>query len=395
MPKRKRDLASLASSKGYIQEGNAALTAQISQEAKACSVRWVVASSPPRRPPCMTPEVVRSKLAAARASATELSKQLAIAKASVDALEERLQESKALVEALEVLGHKKAQEKGKRKERRAALAQFGLNQRGEPKKRIPGDRPPHFVREDGLFQHGHVPGRFSSYYGMKIPFLRQTQMGTAMLQELQQLELEMLQLKRKVTVHKYGANQGYYVGYSVVSGGQACSAYPGSSGTIQVAPLVRKHPDLRGRLWGFFARLEHALFEGMGWYEVLKKRLKFVPEGRVVPGTCFSGLWMTSNPKGESPHVDGNVVGLNVVLGTSAVVGGDLCVHDPANGKLHRINVGAGTVVYGQWAQAPHTNSKMERKERAARRTWTLYLDKRVLNANYAVHVPGGEGGRA
>jgi GH24 family phage-related lysozyme (muramidase) len=72
-----------------------------------------------------------------------------------------------------------------------------------------------------------------------------------------------------------------------------------------------------------------------------------------------------------------------------------LCVHDPANGKLYRVNVGAGTVVYGQWAQAPHTNSKMERKERAARRTWTLYLDKRVLNANYAVHVPGGDGGRA
>lgn len=57
----------------------------------------------------------------------------------------------------------------------------------------------------------------------------------------------------------------------------------------------------------------------------------------------------------------------------------------------------AGEIVYGRWAQGAHCNEKMPASVvggplKGHRRTWTLYVDYRVLASNFAlIHNKGLE----
>jgi hypothetical protein len=113
-----------------------------------------------------------------------------------------------------------------------------------------------------------------------------------------------------------------------------------------------------------------------------------VHQGRRIPGTPVSALWWTLCPKGEFAHHDKNVRGVSFVLTSRTVEGGSIAVQEPGKpARQHHLK--AGEVMYGQWAQGAHCNEKMPPSVvggplKGRRRSWTLYLDYRVLASNYA-----------
>ena len=113
------------------------------------------------------------------------------------------------------------------KKMRARRHGLGLSARGRP------------LAHDGLFDKYKGPPRFSPYFGGKIPFAKRASLPQYLVDEMRGIETALGKLgKGDLTDHRYGANEGYSLGYSVVDGGGLVGTkYPGKSGTIQVPSL--------------------------------------------------------------------------------------------------------------------------------------------------------------
>jgi hypothetical protein len=121
-----------------------------------------------------------------------------------------------------------------------------------------------------------------------------------------------------------------------------------------------------------------------------------VHQERLIPGTPVSALWWTMCPKGEFAHHDKNVRGVSFVLTSRTVEGGGIAVQEPGK-PAQRHQLKAGEIMYGQWAQGAHCNERMPPSVvggplKGRRRSWTLYLDYRVLARNFVtMHNKGLE----
>jgi hypothetical protein len=79
---------------------------------------------------------------------------------------------------------------------------------------------------------------------------------------------------------------------------------------------------------------------------------------------------------------------VSFVLTSRTVEGGGIAVQEPDK-PARRRQLKAGEILYGRWAPVAHCNEKMPPSVvggplKGRRRSWTLYLDYRVLASNYA-----------
>ena len=79
---------------------------------------------------------------------------------------------------------------------------------------------------------------------------------------------------------------------------------------------------------------------------------------------------------------------MSFVLTSRTVKGGGIAVQEPGK-PARRYRLKAGEVMYGRWAQGAHCNERMPPSVvggplKGRRRSWTLYLDYRVLASNFA-----------
>ena len=184
------------------------------------------------------------------------------------------------------------------------------------------------------------------------------------LDELRSIEQE-IRSSHQSTKHKYGANTGYNLGISIVSGGSYADKSKNVSGSIHTASLVKHSPDLGNRIVNCFKKILHANYGNQGWY----KRLLLITtqlnrqskERRTIPGLPLSGLWLTEQPNGESVHCDRNVVGATFLLTTSDAKGSTLWLSSPTQ-KLAKFDLKPGFVVAGSWASHAHCNVKVDER---------------------------------
>jgi hypothetical protein len=215
-----------------------------------------------------------------------------------------------------------------------------------------------------------------------IPYLvTRDNVQLSWLEELRSLEQEIRNTHQS-TKHKYGANMGYNVGISIVSGGSYADKSKNVSGSIHTASLVKDLPDLGIRTVECFKKILDAKYGNQGWY----KRLLLITtqlnqqsmERRTIPGLPLSGLWLTEQPNGESVHCDRNVVGATFLLTTSHAKGSTLCLSSPTQ-KLAKYDLKPGIILAGSWASYAHCNVRVAERPGNSRTSWTLYLDGRVF----------------
>jgi hypothetical protein len=219
-----------------------------------------------------------------------------------------------------------------------------------------------------------------------VPYLVTRRMvQLSWLDELRSIEEEIRSSYRS-TKHKYGANMGYNLGISIVSGGSYAAKSKNVSGSIHTASLVKQYPDLGKRIVDCFKKILHANYGNQGWY----KRLLLITtqlnqqskERRTIPGLPLSGLWLTEQPNGESVHCDRNVVGATFLLTTSDAKGSTLWLSSPTQ-KLAKYDLKPGFIVSGSWASHAHCNVKVDERPGNSRTSWTLYLDGRVFSRKF------------
>ena len=84
---------------------------------------------------------------------------------------------------------------------------------------------------------------------------------------------------------QYGANRGVNFGYTIRTG----------DASVQVGRSVSGRPQLRERIWRFWARTLRDMFGDRSWFKTLMTRVGNLP-GRTIPGLPVSALWLTVCP---------------------------------------------------------------------------------------------------
>lgn len=88
-----------------------------------------------------------------------------------------------------------------------------------------------------------------------------------------------------------------------------------------VAAFAKQHPALAYKVQDVMGRILDIRFGEERWYKQAKaycERLnqQALGEERCIPGTVFSGLWLTLATKSGAVHCDHNVVGPSFLLST-------------------------------------------------------------------------------
>jgi hypothetical protein len=242
-----------------------------------------------------------------------------------------------------------------------------------------------YIKETTNVFFDHLPkdSAFHSHpFFHNIPFVA-TRDGIqhAWLEELRTLEQEIRNTHHS-RPHKYGANMGYNVGLSIVSGGIYANHSKKVSGSIHTASLVKNRPELEVRIVKCFKKILGALYGDQGWYKRLLRITtqlnQHTNERRTIPGLPLSGLWLTERPNQDKVHCDSNVVGAAFLLTSSDVKGSTLCLSSPT-GKIVMHDLKPGEILAGSWSNYGHCNMKVDEHPGNYRTSWTLYLDGRVF----------------
>ena len=141
---------------------------------------------------------------------------------------------------------------------------------------------------------------------------------------------------------------------------------------------------MQDRVIAFMDTALHEAFGRTKWYQAAVAKLSAVPDERMIPSSAklpVSHVWWTSEPDELHWHIDTNTVGAAFVFTPETYNGGDLLVMTEHGIVRHKFK--AGEIVGGRWQLLPHCNSKVA--EGVDRRSFVLYLDKRVLSSRYKV----------
>ena len=280
----------------------------------------------------------------------------------------------------------------KRKQLSRLYRQNGLNREGYPTKRsefILYRKP----EDDNMSLHRSI------WFNI-VPYCCVRSVDEKLLQRLEVIQncfLDKHHNKKNLTGHKYGANKGYNLGLSIVTGGGYAGGGEGI-GSIHWTPSVKRDPKLRSDLVEVLSEILEKAFGALSWY----KRLKLICDKirstrtpnkdcpRVIPNIPVTGLWFSMCPNGENAHCDDNTVGATFLITTSVTKGADLQML-PEAGTLMDQKVSRGTIMAGKWSQFPHTNKAVKKPiSLGERNVWTLYLDYRVFYYGYQVVQPKG-----
>jgi hypothetical protein len=251
------------------------------------------------------------------------------------------------------------------------------------------------LKSSKLLLDGLAPENFRSHnIWHNIPYAVLRSVDESLLDRLRLIETKIASVLKNgdIADHKYGANVGYNLGYSIVSGGTHAGKSKNVSGSIHWCKTMKARPELRAELGSVFAEILENAFGSDPWYRRLKQIAENVrreENGRFLDGMPLSAWWWTRFPKKENVHCDRNVVGATFLLTTATVHGATFVGMNP-NGKTMRHRLKAGTIMGGTWAQHAHCNSPSSEIVLAQRTTWTLYLDKRVFSKKYIVTEPNG-----
>lgn len=186
------------------------------------------------------------------------------------------------------------------------------------------------------------------------------------------------------------SNRGFSLSRTVVSGGGHADKSQGISGSIHFNKNVvrwkrtkTQDQQLQDRVIAFLDTALYEAFWKTTWYRAAVAKLSGVPEERMMPNSKLpvSHVWWTNEPDECHWHIDTNTVGAAFVFTPETYVGGDLLVMTEHGIIRHKFK--AGEIVGGQWQLLPHCNSKVAKGE--DRRSFVLYLDKRVLSSSYKV----------
>ena len=191
--------------------------------------------------------------------------------------------------------------------------------------------------------------------------------------------------------HRYGANGGVNVGISVVDGGSHARA--GKSGSIHCSDCMKSHPKLRDDIISLLGSILDEAFGDLLWYKNSKalcaKLNQDSREKRTLAGMPASGIWLSTTPRAEKIHCDGNVAGPSFLLSTYPAAPGTaaLCTMSPG-AEPTQTTMLPGMVLGGKWASNAHCNTGLDKDAVTKRTSWTIYLDKRVFGCNYKFVSP-------
>lgn len=191
--------------------------------------------------------------------------------------------------------------------------------------------------------------------------------------------------------HRYGANGGVNIGISVVDGGS--HARGGKSGSIHYSDCMKSYPQLRNDIISLLGSILDEAFGDLLWYKnskaVCAKLNQDSREKRTLPGMPSSGIWLSTAPKAEKIHCDGNVAGPTFLLSTYPAAPGTaaLCTMSPGR-EPTQTTMSPGMVLGGKWASNAHCNTRLDKAAVTKRTSWTIYLDKRVFGCNYKFVAP-------
>jgi hypothetical protein len=124
-------------------------------------------------------------------------------------------------------------------------------------------------------------------------------------------------------------------------------------------------------------------FGNTRWLKAAMKQYSAIPSERFLSlDLPCSHIWWTVNPRAFHAHVDTNTLPPAFVFCPHTVDGGDLVVLLPS-GRKRVVKLGEGVVLGGSWAQGPHCNTPVSPSD--DRRSFVVYMDKRVASASYKV----------
>ena len=124
-----------------------------------------------------------------------------------------------------------------------------------------------------------------------------------------------------------------------------------------------------------------AAFGNTAWFRACMNKLASIPKQRLLPGGLIpaSHIWWTANPKVHHVHTDTNTIPPAFVFCPETFSGGALICRLPCGPC--RVELKAGTIVGGSWAQFPHCNSAV--RSGSFRRSFVVYLDNRIVSSSY------------
>ena len=186
------------------------------------------------------------------------------------------------------------------------------------------------------------------------------------------------------------SNYGYSLSRTCVTGGSHSDRTREISGSIHFNKNIVRNPsqprtEQQELQDSVIALMETSLYEAFGkttWYKGACALLSDVPQSRMLPSHTrlpVSHVWWTYEPEFLHWHIDTNTVGPAFVFTPEDYDGGDLMVMTETGLVRHKFK--AGQIVGGHWQQLPHCNTKIADGE--DRRSFVLYLDKRVLSSRY------------
>lgn len=236
-----------------------------------------------------------------------------------------------------------------------------------------------------------------------VPFRIVRNMSSPLLKKVQELEDDLLlRIRGGAGARKPDArdsNVGHSIGLTVVTGGGYSNAANGISGSVHMnRNIVRRNTRsstanrnsyprqqedilLQKRVFDVVTEVILTLYGKAPWFIAAMDKLKNIPDDRLIPGRKIpcSHIWFTSSPKKRHVHTDTNTIPPAFVFCARTVMGGGLLLLNP-KGFVESIDMFAGKVVGGSWAQHPHCNEEVLNGDR---HSFVVYLDNRAIAKSY------------
>ena len=127
-----------------------------------------------------------------------------------------------------------------------------------------------------------------------VPYVSARYVPPHLVSELADLESYIISKSntKDYVQHKYGANGGMNLGISVVSGGVHAEKSKNISGSIHYSSVIKKYPELRGRLYSIIKEILDTVYGHCTWHRrmcLITEKLNYDSnEERAIPGIPVS-----------------------------------------------------------------------------------------------------------
>jgi hypothetical protein len=285
--------------------------------------------------------------------------------------------------------------------RRARKHAYGLSTRGVLMGTVP-------------FQEGtlkHLPDARLAF----VPMAALENISSKNQERLEELDNKLIVRLRGGGLDARDSNRGHSLGHTAVSGGGHANRALGISGTYHMNKHLRntrsndstlrsgaarmrgggdeeeeeavewleKGDDLQQEVLDVICDIVLEAYGHCSWFRQVQAKYRDIPSDRFLPGRRIPAthIWYTRDPKSYHVHTDINTQPPAFVMCPKTYDGGDLLVWDPYKEHVLRAKLPKGKILGGAWAQHPHCNTYVAKKE--DRHSFVIYIDNRMLSKSY------------